>query len=99
MPSSRTHLLVILAAALPLASLAANPEGQRLPTFEQVDANRDGVLSRSELPDSLHDMRAHFRQYAYVGNRVSHETYAWHVATAGAPDRVWITLADSQAAP
>lgn len=89
-------IFLSFAFAWPLASSAATQDGaQRLPRFEQLDANHDGLLSRSELPDSLQDMRAHFSQYAYVGERISHETYAWYVAHANVPDGVWITLAES----
>ena len=45
-------LVIFAAAAMPVASAAADEVGSRLqlPSFEQVDANHDGVLSRSELP-------------------------------------------------
>ncbi|WP_424683575.1 hypothetical protein [Frateuria sp. YIM B11624] len=89
-------ILLALAVAWPLAGAAAIRDGaQHFPRFEQLDANHDGLLSRSELPNSLQDMRAHFSQYAYVGGRISQDTYARYVAYANVPDGVWVTLAES----
>lgn len=68
--------------ALPAATCATTTA---LPTFASLDANHDGVLSRSELPPQLADMRSHFRQYAYAGNRVSRDVYQWYVASAALP--------------
>jgi len=76
-------LVIFAAAAMPVASAAADEVGSRLqlPSFEQVDANHDGVLSRSELPDGLQDMRMHFSQYAYADNRITRQTYAWYASS------------------
>lgn len=86
-------LMAATASTAPVACAAAGDGPQGFPAFEQIDANHDGVLSRSELPDSLHDMRTHYRQYAYVGDRISRQTYARYVATANVPDGAWVTFA------
>jgi hypothetical protein len=87
MPNLRTLGITTVVA---MAGLMALPAAVRattrvLPTFDSVDANHDGVLSRSELPPQLADMRSHFRQYAYAGNRISRDVYQWYVASAALP--------------
>lgn len=75
-------LVILAVAALPLASATADEAGlrQQAPAFEQIDANHDGMLSRSELPGSLRDLRMHFSQYAFVDHRISRATYEWYAA-------------------
>lgn len=81
MQSHPTVVLLSMAAAVLVpfpANAAATDDGPHsFPRFEQIDANHDGVLSRSELPDSLQDMRAHYRRYAHVSDRISRQTYLW----------------------
>jgi len=76
-------LLVMAIAALPLASASAGEPGLlgQLPAFGQIDTDHDGMLSRSELPDSLRDLRMHFSQYAFVDHRISRATYEWYAAS------------------
>jgi hypothetical protein len=75
-------LMLLATAALPLATAAAEQTGSQrpLPAFQQIDANQDGVLSRSELPDGLQDLRMHFSQYAYADNRITRATYERYAA-------------------
>jgi hypothetical protein len=40
----------------------------RVRFFAEADKNHDGVLSRSEIPSGLHDLRAHFDQYDIDNN-------------------------------
>ena len=98
MQNRRPGILLLLAVAWPLAGPATTRDGaQRLPRFEQLDANHDGLPGRSELPGRLQDMRAHFSPYAYVGGRIPQDTYARYVARANVPDGVWVALAQSGA--
>lgn len=36
--------------------------------FANIDRDHDGFLSRAELPQALHDLRAHFSQFDVDGN-------------------------------
>lgn len=75
-------LVILAVAALPLATATADEASpqKQAPAFEQIDANHDGMLSRSELPDSLQDLRMHFSEYAFVDHRISRATYEWYAA-------------------
>jgi hypothetical protein len=76
-------LVIAFAATLPLASAADEVGSARqAPAFDQIDANHDGTLSRSELPDGLQDLRMHFSQYAYADHRITRATYEWYTAPA-----------------
>jgi hypothetical protein len=76
---------VVAMVGLMALPAAADANTSVWPTFDSIDANHDGALSRSELPPQLADMRSHFRQYAYTGNRISRDVYAWYLASAAMP--------------
>lgn len=60
MPMLSILILALLAAGVPAqaATVAAPATGKSL--FAGADANRDGMLSRSEIPRGWSDLRANF---------------------------------------
>ncbi|EIL96781.1 EF-hand domain-containing protein [Rhodanobacter thiooxydans] len=81
---SRTLLAAMAALGL-AASMAASAQDHVAipnstmapPTFSSMDTNHDGVLVRSEIPEQLHDLRAHFDQYDVAGDhRLTEVEYA-----------------------
>jgi hypothetical protein len=62
---------------------AGNPADSPL-YFSHVDKNGDGVISRSEVPKELPDLRAHFDQYdANRDHRLSEGEYVNYLRTLG----------------
>ena len=50
--------------------------------FTHVDKNGDDLISRSEIPKSLHDLRSHFDQYdTNHDHRLSQDEYADFLAS------------------
>lgn len=49
----------------PQQSMPAQPDQptESKPGFDTLDANGDGRLTRSEVPEDMHDLRAHFMEY------------------------------------
>ena len=52
------------------------------PAFHEIDKNHNGVVTRSELPDHLSDLRAHFDQYDGGDHRLTQAEYANYLSAA-----------------
>lgn len=52
--------------------------------FDQLDANRDNVLSRSEVPASMTDLRTHFKDFdADHDLRISYSEFVTYMGSFG----------------
>jgi hypothetical protein len=85
-----TFCAVMAMAGGPLSSAVSaqeaaveNPAASPL-YFPNVDKNGDGVVSRSEIPKELPELRAHFDQYdANRDHRLSEGEYVNYLTTLG----------------
>ncbi len=77
-------LLVLMLAGLGAsASVFAQSASDSPLAFVNVDKNHDGLVSRSEVPKELHDLRSHFDQYDSDANhRLSEGEYAGYLVAA-----------------
>lgn len=68
-----------MASPMTSAMAAGHPDASKVPSFEDLDANHDGKLVRSEIPkdvEALKQLRAHFREADRDGNgSLSKEEY------------------------
>jgi hypothetical protein len=62
------------AAASATDVLAGTSSAAERPAFSSLDVNHDGVLSRSEIPKQLHELRAYFERYDFAGDHRLTET-------------------------
>lgn len=84
------HPLAQPAGAMPVAAAGGSSTDKddskskagALPSFEQLDTNKDGRLQRSEIPHSMHELRMHFFDYDSSGDRaLSPDEYQAYVAS------------------
>jgi hypothetical protein len=89
--SSLAKLFVALAVTgISISTVTAKQKTQNVLTptivaspfyFPNIDINRDGFISRSELPKELNDLRTHFDEYAFDDHRLSKREYVQYLKT------------------